>query len=522
MLTKKLFTFVFVLVSALMAPLAVCRADGASLSQAYVWERNMDVFVAGEMDADNLIVKVSNQTAEITDGGFLSDKDVTVRATVLLDISTSMPPEARADIKAYIDAMIERIAKNEQFKIVTFGERLTVLQDFTSDRYDLAGAAAKIEFNGQQSRIYDAIYNTIPKVQPIEDKPCYYRTIVITDGIDDTASGVTKEELYLKLQADAYPVDVVAVSGSKQTEPEKELSALTRMSGGRYVNLYPESDIPELSSSLASGGVFWLRAVLPSALLDGSTRQVDISDGVNSVQFDMKVSVFDAPSAETAEPPAAPEITAAPKPTVSPVEYEPESTESITSVFGDYTLVVFIGAGVLLIILIAVIIAVAVTRGKKKKRTSEYSAPNEIVSGGGNYYEKTEFVGEADFSGAQFTIKLSNPDNPGKNWILPINGELVIGRAEYCAIRLDDKSVSREQCKIAAQGAGLIVVHLSRTNKTFLNGVNITGSSPLQSGCTLKFGRESLHIDYIQSLGAPAHPREPEKSPGGSKTESIF
>ena len=63
--------------------------------------------------------------------------------------------------------------------------------------------------------------------------PCYYRTIVITDGIDDTAGGVTKEELYLRLRDDTYPIDVVAVSKTKQGEPEKELAALTRMSRGR-------------------------------------------------------------------------------------------------------------------------------------------------------------------------------------------------------------------------------------------------------------------------------------------------
>ena len=127
----------------------------------------------------------------------------------------------REKIMALIELLIAGISKNEQYRLVAFGEQLSVLQDFTSDRYDLAVAAEKMEFTGMQSKIYDAVYNTIPKIQPIDGNPCYYRTILITDGIDDTASGITKEELYLRLQAEHYPVDVIAVSAAKQAEPTK-------------------------------------------------------------------------------------------------------------------------------------------------------------------------------------------------------------------------------------------------------------------------------------------------------------
>jgi hypothetical protein len=617
------------------APPATGIADGsAALSQACAWEQYVDVYVYGEMDLGNISFKVSNQAAEVTDSGSLADKGVTVRTTLLIDASKSVPPPARENIAACVDYLIENIAGNEQLKIVAFSEQLDVLQDFTPDRYDLANAAKKIEFGGQQSKIYDAVYNTIPAVLPIGGEPCYYRAIVFTDGVDDAASGVTKEELYLRLQADAYPIDVVAVSETKQDEPEKELSALTRMSGGRYANLYPESDVSALSSGLAVGGLLWIRAALPSRLLDGSTRQVNISDGANSVQFDLKVSAFDVPqvSADAAVPAdgqpegdaeagAAPapdgepaggaaldeasaqagaesggaqaggrgdepdggqsgertddrggeraderdgeqsgdqgdeqgdeqdaeldggqaeeaerdESAARPRSTRAPARGEPELLGAIASMFGDYALVVFVGAGVALVIIIAVIVALAAVRGKKKKQGGSGGAGGNGGSAGpgaglgpgsgtSGSNDKTEYVGEASFAGAQFTIKLSSPHNQSRSWTLPISGELIVGRAEHCAVRLDDKSVSREQCKIVVQSAGLAVVHLQHTNKTFLNGGNVAASAPLQSGDTLKFGREVLRVDYIQSLGNPVPPREPAKAPGsgGSGTESIF
>jgi hypothetical protein len=287
------------------APVALAEPAAPAapaLSEAYAWERYADVFIAGGMNPESLSCRVSNQVAEVAGSGLLAERGVTVRTTILLDVSASMPAQARESVRSFIGALIEGVGKNEQCRLAAFGEQLSVLQDFTSDRYDLAAAASGIEFDSQQSRLYDAVYGTIPEGGPLGGSPCYYRTIVVTDGADDAAGGITKEELYLRLQASAYPIDVVAVSKASQAEPDKELSALTRMSGGRYASLSSETDAGGLASSLGTGGVVWLRAVLPSSLLDGSTRQFDITDGSAAVRFDFKVPVYDAPAAEPGAP----------------------------------------------------------------------------------------------------------------------------------------------------------------------------------------------------------------------------
>lgn len=293
-LTVLLSVFAFLLFAG-----TVCHGEeSVVLSQAYTWEQNVDMFIAGEVNPDSLGCKCSNQGLEIVDSGLLADKGVTVRTTILLDISASVPKDMRDNVKIYLDRLIQDIPENEQYKLVTFDEELTVLQDFTGDRYDLANAAEEIDFNGQESKIYDAIYNTMPKTEPVEGNPCYYRTIVITDGIDDTAGGITKEELYLKLQADTYPVEVAAVSSTEQSEAEKELAALTRISGGRYVNLYEGGDLETVISGLATDGIYWVRAKIPAKLLDGSLRPFVLTDGTLSLQFDVRVSAMDLPEGE--------------------------------------------------------------------------------------------------------------------------------------------------------------------------------------------------------------------------------
>lgn len=506
----------------ILFPAAVCYAQSdIVLSQACAWEQNIDVYIAGDMNTSDLSCKASNQTITVVDGGLLADKGVTVRTTILLDISTSIPSQMRESIVSYIELLIKNISKNEQYKLVTFGEQLSVLQDFTSDRYDLANAADKIEFNGQQSKIYDAIYNTIPMVQPIDGMPCYYRTIAITDGVDDTASGVTKEELYLKLQADTYPIDIVAVSKAKQAEPVKELSALIRMSGGKYVNLNAETDLQELISSLAVSGVFWLRATIPGALLDGSKRQFDISDGVNFIQFDFKVPVFEVPVIETPTPsivPAEePAMVTSPAPTGIITQPPPSSRNSqsgdsempkssllLADIFEEYTTAAYVGTVAVAIILIAIIITVIVVKGKKKKSGAKRG---NLYSNSVAFSQKTEIIGgdspntAANMAEAgELCVRLRNINNPDQIWEISLSSGVLIGRDTECQVCIDERSMSRRQCRLYVDANGIPTAeNLSSANVTYLNGEPLTTLRRISESDKLKCGRVTLMIDSLYS-----------------------
>ena len=504
--------------------------------QVYVSGQVMTVFTDRGLSPDGLTCAVSNQLADITASGLLSDPDALVKTTVLVDVSTSMPVSVRDGVIATLKKLVERKSANEEYKLAVFGEALSTLHDFSPDRYDLATAIDKIRFESRQSKIYDAIYNTIPAIAPSDGIPAFCRTIVITDGADDAPSGITKEELFIRLQNERYPIDVVAVSGTETAE-NKELAAIVRMSGGRFYALTPNTDAEALAQKLGVSDYFYFEAAIPDVLLDGTTRQVDISDGVYGMSLDVKFPVFNI--ADTVSPAEPENLTSnagssgtsttsgstspAPQPGGKP------AAKSANALFGGYATVIFTGAGIALIIIIAVIIATSAVR--KKKKTARPPEPAPFVGYSvDSPFEKTEFVSDYDFTGASYTVKLSSINDPAKSWTLPVDGDgevgdLIIGRAEHCPVRLDDKSVSREHCKITAQGSGLVVVHLGSTNKTSLNGSNVTGSSPLQSGDTIKIGREALRIDYIQSLGSsPPNDPEPDSQRESHKgqTESIF
>lgn len=501
----------------------VCYAsDDIGISQAYVNENRIDVFSQTVFDKDSLEIKVSNQQATVLDCGKLSEKDITVYTTILIDTSTSMPLETRDKVVEFVGFLIDKIASNEQYKIVTFGEQISVLQDFTSDRYDLSNSMEQLEFTAKKTMIYDAIYNTMPQIQLTDDKPCFYRTIVISDGVDVASSGITKEELFLKLQAETYPVDVVAVSKAKPEEEKKDLAALTRISSGRYVDLYPEEENIILANKLNMGDIFWLRAEIPSSLLDGSIRQVNITDGANSIPFDIKCSIYDDPNeTDSTEPEAVEdnqpdEEEEAVLPEVQNVEQPSESTG-----FNPLIIAVICVAAIAVIVIIVVLLLVKSRKNSKKVASETVFIPNKppIQYDDG---DKTELFIGTNAVENQFMIKLSRVRDASSSWTLPVINEIIIGRSDRCAIRLDDKSVSREQCKIVVNGLRLSVINLSQTNRTLLNSSTVAGEAQLNSGDILKFGREALRIDYIQSLGKSPMNTGRELSEEKSDTESIF
>lgn len=517
---QRIFAALCVLTISITTPFFTIYAQSnANLTQAYINDQNIDLFISGNFNSGSLSLKVANKTAEIKDGGMISEKEIPVRTTVLVDISASMPIESRDKVHELLENIIKNNGKNEEIKIIAFGAETNVLQDFTSDRYDLSTTAADIEFNGTQSALYDTIFNTLPEIKNNDGEPCFYRTAVITDGADFTLGGITKEELFMRLQTETYPIDVICVSANFPQNQDKDLAALTRISSGRYFELYPEADVSELASVLSVDNYFWVRAEVPIELLDGSTRQVDVSDGNNSISFDMKMSVVDEQIEQSSQ-------TVQADLTTNIVDISASSAglssdrESVMEFIFERIGVIMIAVGVVLIIVVIIIIAL-----KKKKQPD--SIPPVLMSKN-NIYNRddtssaTELYIEGN-SDDRFAIKISNADNSSESWIIDVLGDILIGRGRNCRIIISDKSVSSEQCKISIRNNSLTVINLSHSNITKLNGTIVSGEPLLHPGDNLKFGRITLQVDYIQKIGGETPPPDntPRKSNSGY-TEGIF
>lgn len=485
-----LCSFIF---SLMLAPVkAAAAVNSCTLMQAHIDEKVLDIIARGDFDPQNADVKVANRQSKVMEYGSVSEGKIRVRTTVLVDVSTSMPYATRAKVIEFIEAKIKELAGYEELRLVTFGDKIEVIQKFSSDRYDLSNAAKDIEFNGQASAIYDAINSTITHSEASDGSPCFYRTIVITDGVDYTAGGITKEELFMRLRTETYPIDVIEVSKDKLTSPDKDLAALSRISNGSYSELYSGSDVSECVSNVSASDLFWIRAEVPANLLDGSTRQIDISDGTNSFSFDMKMSVVDAPVESSA--PSSTTVTSSTKPPV-PVESKPatEIPDDEPEKIDPMIIIIAVIGGVLLIAAALVIVLFSVKRKKKKAGSVEPLTP----SYGDNGETVVLFDEESRNS---YTIQLTSCADPSKNWTVTVKKDVYIGRADTCDIKFSDSSVSREQFKLIAGDMGVMLSNLSKSNVTKVNNVPASANVTLQLGDIIKFGRISLSVDLIQKI----------------------
>lgn len=512
--------YTFAVLIALTSINAMAESSGVLL-QAYIGDRELNVIASGDFDLPNTEIRVANKQASITGGGLLSEGKVCVRTTVLVDVSTSMPYDARGKVLEFVEAEIKDLESYEELRLVTFGDKINILQDFSSDRYDLSNAAKKIEFNGTQSALYDAVSKTIPQIDSLDGTPCFYRTVVITDGADYTAGGITKEELFMQLRGDTYPIDVIGVSSDKPQTPDKDLSALSRISNGSYIDLYPGADIAECVSLTSTGNLFWIRAEVPEALLDGSTRQVDISSGGNSISFDMKMSVVDVPS-ESSSPVSSSESSDSTS-VSAPMESENESlSENLDNDKSekriDSTILIVIGIGAILLAAVLVVVL-----SSRRKKNNQVAPPPFVEPRANNESEAsvTELLTNG-VSNDNYNVRLSVCGNPSENWTLTITYEVVVGRADNCALKFGDSSVSREQFKFVAGETGIMLVNLSTSNVTKVNGTVVNADILIHPGDIIKFGRISLCVDLIQKVSASTQANDSFGGRTGGDTETVF
>lgn len=489
----------------LLTLLSASASQSPSIVQVSISQDSnlLTVFLTGMTDTARQPCTVGSQSLMPAASGSATDSQCQVYTTVLFDTSTSIPEGLRQSALDLLNGMIESKADNDAYQLVTFGDQVSVLQAYTTDRYDLAHAAGSIQFTGQQSKLYDAVYQNLSHPQAQDGTPTLYRIIVISDGIDDTATGITGEELMLHLEDGNVPVDVVVI-GDTQSE-SKELSALARLSAGRCFSLSDSSQSQTVAQALSLDAYSYLQFALPSALLDGAVRQITIGGIQTDVRFP---AIAQSTPAASTQP--------IPTPTLS-LEM-PFSSLPIPSFEGQLSPYLILGIVVAVLLLVVVLLLL---HRRSTARTRACQPPEQPLQNPPPYKlsrdEATVYIPD----GVYHTIQLRNTKTPEQVWNLPVTDTLTLGRAEHCEIQLSNPSVSREQCKIAVQDGSVMLIPLECTNRTICNGRPITAPWPLQSGDILKFGHEVLQVEAIQVVGAAGDAMLWNQQ-DVDKTEAIF
>ncbi len=156
--------------------------------------------------------------------------------TILLDGSSSMQPLITVAQAAAL-RLIRTLGPTDEAQVAQFTRRLTVLQDFTSDRARLEAAVGRVVAEGETS-LYAALYIALKELvagrRPGEDRR--RAIVVLTDG-EDTSSIVTEEQLLDLGRRSEVAVYAIGLRGAPtplaSTVPVFFLTTLARETGGR-------------------------------------------------------------------------------------------------------------------------------------------------------------------------------------------------------------------------------------------------------------------------------------------------
>lgn len=90
--------------------------------------------------------------------------------------------------------------------------------------------------------------------------------------------------------------------------------------------------------------------------------------------------------------------------------------------------------------------------------------------------------------------KLTIVEGDKKGQTVPLNQEVVIGRGDKCALKLDDTYVSTMHARIFSKGDAFMLEDLGSTNGTYVNRRRITAPVELQRGDQVKIGKTVMEL----------------------------
>lgn len=204
--------------------------------------KTMKIFTAEPL-SDNADILIGNETLEAS----VQNSGVRINTIFLIDNSTSMPYSLRNEVKTAIADYVSVMPETESVKIAMFDTQTTILADeYSNDREFINYELSKVDFNGQASPVYDAVMNVIDSNDT--DLDIYYRTVLITDGID-SVEGTSFDYLRSEISENGrYHIDVVQVS--EGSEHDVNLTAISNLgsntytlfnSGVKFDNLIPDN-----------------------------------------------------------------------------------------------------------------------------------------------------------------------------------------------------------------------------------------------------------------------------------------
>lgn len=266
----------------------VSAAENIQLVQKGVKEEEAVVY----LESDNAIEQVECQIGmfpcETIDVTKILETGISYHTIFLIDNSLSITEENREKAMSIVESYIDSKDENEYISIATFGESIEFLAEKSTDITVLENAIQSIQQENQDTYLTDVLFGLLDGLD-IEE---YTRFVVISDGVDNKAIGITKEELTEKLKKNTHPIYAVGHIFKNNEAELENMFALARATNGKAFLLDEEGSVENILEGLKNTkNVVKVNALIPEEVKDGGIKAVLLKIKVNGAECQIKTEM---------------------------------------------------------------------------------------------------------------------------------------------------------------------------------------------------------------------------------------
>lgn len=500
-------------------------ADNMTVVEKYTTENGIVLYVQGvEGEVSEATYQVGTDACTVESVVYVEETGEPVCTLILWDNSLSVMNKYGDTVKSILIDLVASRAAGEEFAIAVLDKEVTYLTDYSSDYAYLKQMIEDMDGENKDAYLIENLYEAISTLNQMQGFG-YKRIVVISDGMDSTEIGYSKDELVALIEKTPYPIHTIGIPGKNNQDELQNMFALSRMTQAQYVSLQEIQDTMSVVASLNTDyHLLQVKIEVPRELQNGSTQNSQLTLTAGNVSYTAQSQVT-LPFADLTVEESTEET-----------EAEPENGEEEEVQKGEpevsrqhISQILLIGMAVIVAVLIAIIIILIKHKKKdgkggnaydeldkriKNERHKETAVPafapiksrkTEILQKTVTKKQETSEsrtlllfdTSEAEGQKAKNKrIILTDKADAMRTYQCDIVDKIIVGRsAANCNLAIiTDNAVSEKHCEISLEDNRFYITDLGSSNGTFLNGDRIHCSMELETGCTLKIGRSAYRL----------------------------
>ncbi len=455
-----------------------------------------------------------------------SDAPEKITYKCVIDVSGSMDQKRIDTAKEIINSLVAAKRDEDNVTITAMGNNL-IRSDYMTDRSQISDIVSQVSRTREDTNLYYGIVDEIKELQTNDNVATKKCLIIFSDGADDQATGITREEATKKVEESHIPVFTVALpknsSSKNDQEMAKILGSFARLSSGGVHYYSPDYKKEELSSI----GNRIVDRMNNSLIFNVDIRELDTDEKAHELKISVKTNEGTAKDVIDVAESDIKRIKENIEKLVPEPVVEKEPVKVVEPVIKEKKLILgleplyfylIVAAAALLIILIVILIVLKTgSSGKADQGSGTDDLGNTVgvddigVTGGVSDLNGVTLpvdnlgsptVGfDSPSSGKAYHMiltRMGKTDDEKSTFKFDLTDKYSVGRsASKSSLSFPkDTAMSGLHCTFYVQDKKIYVRDEGSTNGTFVNGVPITGPYALEKDDTLIIGSNEYRVTW--------------------------